>query len=212
MNPSRSTISHPITMGKKTMQRACAAGNVTAVASALREAHVNEATYCLWDSGAGHCTALFLAAAHGHAHLVSYLLERGAHVEEGHVVSGESPLMIATHRNEAGVVQVLMNAGANPWRRDRLGMSSMEVAEVTVVYKNQYFCPLQPIVRIMRAPRGRKRDDRARRKRRWDDRREPVRRQRDDRNATRGRDDRNRNATRGRDRKRQRPWARWGHR
>mgnify|MGYP002700471932 CR=1 FL=1 len=189
------------------MQRACAAGNVTAVASALREAHVNEATYCLWDSGAGHCTALFLAAAHGHAHLVSYLLERGAHVEEGHVVSGESPLMIATHRNEAGVVQVLMNAGANPWRRDRLGMSSMEVAEATVVYKNQYFCPLQPIVRIMRAPRGRKRDDRARRKRRWDDRREPGRRQRDDRARRKRRwDDRrepgqrdDRNATRGRD-------------
>lgn len=57
-------------------------------------------------------TALFHAAALGHAAVVQLLVDLGANINCVEHFSGHSPLSIATDQNHESVVQILLNAGS----------------------------------------------------------------------------------------------------
>ncbi|MGE0388416.1 MAG: ankyrin repeat domain-containing protein [Gammaproteobacteria bacterium] len=74
-------------------------------------------------------SALELAAASGHAEVVSRLIEAGAPPDGRSVES--SPVWIALKRRDARLLQVLLNAGANPLAADGDGRTALHLAAGT---------------------------------------------------------------------------------
>ncbi|KAL1415676.1 hypothetical protein MTO96_029042 [Rhipicephalus appendiculatus] len=69
-------------------------------------------------------TALFHAAALGHAAVVQLLLDLGANINCVEHFSGHSPLSIATDQNHDSVVEILLNAGSRFSRTTTNGSDS----------------------------------------------------------------------------------------
>jgi chitin synthase len=73
-------------------------------------------------------TCMSLAATQSHAEIVRFLLNRG--FPSDHLDAfGWTPLMLAAHANQGNVIQVLLQAGANPELRNGEGRNALQVAQ-----------------------------------------------------------------------------------
>ena len=78
-------------------------------------------------SGLG--TVLHAAADEGALEAALWLLEVGAEVNASDVEFGSRPLHLAAFRCHGDLVQVLLDAGADPWARDKDGETPVDVAK-----------------------------------------------------------------------------------
>ena len=72
---------------------------------------------------------LMLAAQLGFAEGVEALVKARARVDEAND-AGETPLILAVHRRDTGMMRVLLAAGADPDRRDISGKSACDYAQL----------------------------------------------------------------------------------
>jgi ankyrin repeat protein len=94
-----------------------------------------EMVQLLLDQGAdvnaknrGGSTALQDAALGGDPETVALLLDRGARIDERNPESEATALMIAASLGRSSVLAILLQRGANPTLRDRLGRSALDRA------------------------------------------------------------------------------------
>lgn len=72
-------------------------------------------------------SALSYAATNGHDDLVKFLLLHAARVDQ-QAPNGTTPLMMAAYFGHSTTVRLLLEAGADPTLRNRLGYTAMELA------------------------------------------------------------------------------------
>ena len=84
-------------------------GHLDTVKLLIEELHANIESYLLFGE-----TSLYIAALHGHKHIIEYLLSKGANPNSKlrGVHNGVTPLYIASQKNYADCIEVLLNAGA----------------------------------------------------------------------------------------------------
>ena len=66
----------------------------------------------------GYFSALHEACEHGNVDIVSYLISKGADLEEKDLPDYYAPLYTAQHYNHEKIVTLLLNAGAVPRKLD----------------------------------------------------------------------------------------------
>ncbi len=72
-------------------------------------------------------TALHYAATGGHGDIVQLLLREHAYIDAASP-NGSTPLMMAAKYGGSGVVQVLLDAGADPLIKNNLGLTALDFA------------------------------------------------------------------------------------
>lgn len=108
---------------------ACANGNIT-IMQYLINSDVDVQAY---DWGR---TALHYASGHGNTSVVATLLDAGSEVDAASISSqfttakanGNTPLQDAIEEKQSQVLPLLLNAGANPYQRNRLGVMPFTTA------------------------------------------------------------------------------------
>lgn len=70
---------------------------------------------------------LHYAATHGHLALMQLLLDEHAYID-AESPNGSTPLMMAAHYGTPQAVQLLLDAGADPLLKNRLGLSAIDFA------------------------------------------------------------------------------------
>lgn len=70
---------------------------------------------------------LHYAATHGHLALMQLLLDEHAYID-AESPNGSTPLMMAAHYGSREAVQLLLEAGADPLLKNRLGLSAIDFA------------------------------------------------------------------------------------
>ncbi|ORZ32467.1 ankyrin repeat-containing domain protein, partial [Catenaria anguillulae PL171] len=101
---------------------ACFSGHASIAAMLLDTRRAN-----LMARNASEQTAMSLAASEGHVPIVELLLARGFpanYVDQ----FGWTPLMLASHANQATIVTALVNAGADPSMTSPDGKTAMAIA------------------------------------------------------------------------------------
>ncbi len=73
-------------------------------------------------------TPLIYAATGGHEAIVRFLLEQGARIDAASP-NGTTALMMAIREHRLGVAEMLLARGADPARRNQLGLSALQYAE-----------------------------------------------------------------------------------
>ena len=73
--------------------------------------------------------ALIIAAAHGHATTVEYLIDAGADMNAKHAINEVTPLMYAARYNQVEIIKLLLEKGANLKVKDERGFTALNHAE-----------------------------------------------------------------------------------
>lgn len=73
-------------------------------------------------------TCLHEACVRGHAHIVEYLLSLKLDPDAAIVYSGMTGLMHAARRNFEGILEILLQHGADVWRRNVEGKTALDFA------------------------------------------------------------------------------------
>ncbi|XP_007901907.2 CARD- and ANK-domain containing inflammasome adapter protein [Callorhinchus milii] len=102
------------------LYRAAAQGDLPGLERALQDADVNAIN-------ASNETLLHVAAAHGHAVMVSYLLSQGAKME-ARDSKGRSPLHRAAEEGQAEAIRALLAAGAHIYAMDSDSQTPLHLA------------------------------------------------------------------------------------
>lgn len=73
-------------------------------------------------------TPLHYACTNGHVEVIRLLLERHAYID-AESPNGTTPLMMAAHYGTPGAVKLLLEEGADPLIKNRLGLSAIDFAQ-----------------------------------------------------------------------------------
>lgn len=114
----------PLTSDEQALLSAAAKGDLTAVSSSCRSG------LSLLVRDAMGCTALHLAAHHGHADVVSFILEHGSKLmlDLTERDTGDTALHKAAAQQQRDVCKRLLEAGASPHKTNFLGKTPKDCA------------------------------------------------------------------------------------
>ena len=95
------------------------------IASVLRGGEIDK------DGYIGTRTPLMYAASFGNVAVIQSLLKIGVDPNKGCTKTGITPLMILCREGYAGAAKVLLEGGADPYQRDKEGLSVFDYAEAS---------------------------------------------------------------------------------
>ena len=125
--PMTSKLSHKKILdrsGRTPVARACANDNIEQLTNELKERpqHLEVPDYA-------QNTPLQIAALEGFVNIVQYLISQGCNVDCKNV-DGDTPLIDAVENGHLEVVNLLLEAGADPHRRNGKGFEPLELVKV----------------------------------------------------------------------------------